>query len=191
MGLTYSALSRRVSAVAGGGPAADASRGPGTCQSHDLTPSTRYDGGINFYSYVLNNPVNRVDPWGLDPGQTFITQHAAAIDALDFVCKDPDQFFPFWEWGAYIYQIPGGYTYEYPRTSRDHEYVNLGDPSPNRLNRSYYHTHTETNDFSPDDRRIGFAQARAAGLTGAYMAGPGCGVIRFADLDKNTEVQLR
>jgi RHS repeat-associated protein len=46
------------------------------------------DGGsYSTYAYVGANPVSRIDPLGLAPGDTFSTIQAAAIDALDWVYK--------------------------------------------------------------------------------------------------------
>ena len=42
----------------------------------------RFDGGLNFYVYAGNDPVNYIDIDGLKPGVLFNSQDEAAIEAI-------------------------------------------------------------------------------------------------------------
>src|SRR5689334_16863295 len=44
-----------------------------------------FQGGINVYAYVLNNPVNLVDPFGLKPGDVFMSPEEAVTDAIVYI----------------------------------------------------------------------------------------------------------
>ncbi len=71
--------------------------------------------GLNWYVYCGNNPVNFVDPWGLDPGDIFSSADEAAIDAGKYLMKltlDKISVYYDEETVGYIYAVEGGYTYK-------------------------------------------------------------------------------
>jgi len=69
-------------------------------------------GGLNLYAYAANDPVSRMDPWGLKPGDVYSSPQAAANDALTeaWAYSAPQVR----EYAGVIYSTNGGYTYTAP-----------------------------------------------------------------------------
>jgi RHS repeat-associated protein len=99
-------------------------------------------GGINIYTYGLNNPLFWFDLSGMVPGDAYITQHEAAEAALNEV--NPLSILNNVEYGGMIYQnSKGEYFYTSPQRG-DSGSVNPGGPSAcpsNTTATAYYHTH--------------------------------------------------
>ena len=81
-------------------------------------------GYANMYVYVQNNPVNMIDPLGLNGYDTVAD---AALSALRESLKR--QTPNGWEWGGLIYFDPKDWKYHYtdPRTDKKRDSVSIGD----------------------------------------------------------------
>ena len=106
-------------------------------------------GDVNLYRYVFNNPLNRFDPTGLAPGESFSSAEEAGIDALNYVRTHGDSFF---EQGGRIILTENGYTYDVvspggpksiPMTSDVNGFVGT------------FHTHPD--DYHPSKRQENFS----------------------------------
>ena len=103
-----------------------------------------FDGGdSNLYGYVLQDPVNLIDPEELVPGDTFPTIDAAAIDAVTYGKTRPKQFI---EHGGFVFPVKNGYSYNYKSGNPGN--IILNDvyeqcPSPPVAN---WHTHPNRSD---------------------------------------------
>jgi RHS repeat-associated protein len=115
-------------------------------------------GGINLYAFVVNSPVNLVDPFGLAPGDAYSTWTDAALNAL----RDayPASYANNWEYGGRLYQNPDGtYSYTPARTDRSPNSVTPCMPIPKESKCiGDYHTHGRPDprypkgeNFSPED----------------------------------------
>ncbi len=136
--------------------------------------------GDNFYAYVENNPVNAIDPEGLQKrkrhnrkgGQTtppwkktYPTADTAATAALDYAYKtstNEDR-----EYGGNVDKVKKGYRPSKPQHGDEDTF----DPHPVRKTVAIYHTHPDTHgpgqppdkqgrhfdndNFSDDDRNWG------------------------------------
>lgn len=114
-----------------------------------------FEGGFNFYLYVLNNPLTRVDPFGLKAGDPFISPDGAAKDVMTEICSKPTSSLGN-EWGGYIYQGTDGMFYaSKPRTDGLPGSVDPRTPSGPHV-KAEYHTHRigGSSDFTlPNDYR--------------------------------------
>jgi len=99
---------------------------------------------FNLYGYVRNNPMLWIDPLGLTPGELFIEEDAAAIDAIDCVCKKFRSSKGL-EWGGYIQRVWADGRWKYrastPRTDNSPGSVWPGTPTGDPSVTSLYHTH--------------------------------------------------
>jgi RHS repeat-associated protein len=101
-------------------------------------------GGINLYGYVLNDPVNWLDLFGLAPGDKYGTLDAAAIAACDSIRKTTK-----FEWGGYLYKNPDG-TYSYT-AARSQGFTDTCSPEVKDCPKGttpagIYHNHPAVND---------------------------------------------
>ena len=153
-----------------------------------------YRGGVNLYAYVGNDPINRIDPYGLKPGDPYPSADSAAIDALlDVYSKSVATHR---EYAGRIYQNGDG-TFSYtpgltdsqrfPQSNNPNYDCCVSSSSPGNVpagtqNMGSYHTHGpydpgKTNtEFSPLDILFYTYQDKLPG----YLAGTnaqGTGVI--------------
>jgi RHS repeat-associated protein len=48
-----------------------------------------HDGGLNLYGYCAGDPVNRTDPWGLDPPEAIVAMEQATEKLLEVLSRFP------------------------------------------------------------------------------------------------------
>ncbi len=117
-----------------------------------------YEGGMNLYAYVGNNPVNWGDPFGLAPGDSYSSADAAAEQAIQDV--NERSINENREYAGRIYRNPDGtHSYTNPRRgTNDSSYP--GETPRGKKNEGYYHTHGaydpryDNEHFSPADKRF-------------------------------------
>jgi len=98
-----------------------------------------FEGGTNWYSYVGNNPLNLVDPWGLAPGDPYPTADAAGTQAVKDI--NPTSIKEGVEYAGRVYQNPDG-TYSYTAPNKgDKDSSNAGKCPNGKKNEGDYHTH--------------------------------------------------
>jgi hypothetical protein len=126
--------------------------------------------------------LNWFDPFGLRPGDIFVTLDEAGRDAANYAqCRSRQAADEFGfiegrgpEYGGYIAQNEDGtFTYDEPVTDGRPDRVNLGAPPPNAA--GDYHSHTnDLGTFSGTDKR-GSARAGTVG----YLGTADGAVVRF------------
>jgi hypothetical protein len=138
---------------------------------HGLTPSLMLDpkqfeaGDYNLYRYCHNDPVNKQDPLGLDPGDPFKTRREAAADALKFI--NPTSVKQNAEYGGLTYKGADGQHYATnPRTDGAGNKVNLrlgpdkmGVPKDGKVDGDY-HTHGAYSQGIADRRGLAGSQPK-------------------------------
>jgi RHS repeat-associated protein len=103
-------------------------------------------GDYNIYRYCHNDPVNKSDPMGLDPGDPFTTIEGAVRDVHSFI--NPTSISQNREYGSVIYQGANGKFYaSTPFTNNSEGHVKVGGPTDNSRvpdgghRAGDYHTH--------------------------------------------------
>ena len=101
----------------------------------------RFAGGDpNLYGYVLGDPVNGFDPWGLAPGELFGSAEEAAYDfGREYYAQSVEEDR---EYGTYIYCITTGCYYDVPWPGGQHVHRDRPQDAvchPDRV--SHVHTH--------------------------------------------------
>ena len=118
-----------------------------------------FEGGdANLYGYVESDPVNWVDPWGLDGG-TYKTLNAAGCAAVCAINKKSIQDNA--EYSGSIYGKEGDYYYTEPEKGSEQESPFVVPPSDSILE-GIYHTHgaydpTIAHDEEGVDRNTNFS----------------------------------
>jgi RHS repeat-associated protein len=117
-------------------------------------------GDFNSYAYVGSNVVNRIDPFGLKPGDPFRTKDEAGIDAIKYI--NLKSISKGTEYGGWIYQnADGTYSYTSP-VPGSAATTNLGQRPITGTICGDYHTHGSctvgyiNENFSPQDK-IGYS----------------------------------
>ncbi|MGQ0508547.1 MAG: RHS repeat-associated core domain-containing protein [Myxococcaceae bacterium] len=107
--------------------------------------------GPNLYRYARANPIQLVDPLGFKPGDVFRHAEDATIDALIWSKSRSDSFkgTPKVEYGAAIYKVACGFTYENPRTDSSPGFVDPDNAPSGADIVSFVHVH-------PDARAFGY-----------------------------------
>lgn len=126
-------------------------------------------GDTNLYGYVLNDPINLIDPSGLAPGDSFSTESAAGYDAINYINNASISHNR--EFSGSIYRTAsGGYSYTVPKWGSEAG----ANPLPLHPNTTaIFHTHAgfdpryRNEEFSPADTRF----SRSRGL-GSYLGTP-------------------
>jgi RHS repeat-associated protein len=122
-------------------------------------------GGINTYTYALNDSVGNIDPTGLKPGDDFLSPEAAAIDAIKYInptsiCENKEYagyVYKEWSWGR---SGPPTYTYDQP-TQLGAEGGTMPYEPMFHETVGAYHTHAaydplyDNENFSPADKAMG------------------------------------
>jgi len=99
----------------------------------------RFKGGINFYVYAANNAMNRVDPSGLDPDDTYDTADEAGLNA---VCDiNQISIMNAAEYAGRICQLPGGAFFYTKPTKGVKDNSNVGSCPLGSKTVGRYHTH--------------------------------------------------
>ena len=95
-------------------------------------------GDYNLYRYLLNNPVNFIDPYGFKPGDKFDSAADAVKDAFAYI--NPTSIADSREYGGWIHKdAEGKYTYSEPTRGTKDGLSNI--PSPESNDVAWYHTH--------------------------------------------------
>jgi len=105
------------------------------------------DGGLNTFGYVGGNPVRNIDAFGLAPGDLFVTQDEAAVDAIRHAWRTYPELRKganLQEVGGWIYSQDIFYTYAEPVIGESAGAMDVRrfSPVPNGTSpTAFYHTH--------------------------------------------------
>jgi RHS repeat-associated protein len=136
-----------------------------------------FNGGLNFYGYVFNDPINLIDIDGLAPGDAF--------QSIDDVLSDIKTHLPtqknykYIEYGGWIYKDNSCYSYN-SRTDDSPISVQITGRDVPANPVATWHSHTDpygfndSNQFSSDDR----ANANERKVP-SYLFAPNGTVIRY------------
>jgi RHS repeat-associated protein len=132
-------------------------------------------GDYNLYRYCHNDPVNKQDPLGLDPGDPFKSRKEAAADAIKFI--NPTSIKQNAEYGRLTYKGADGQHYATnPRTDGAGNKVNLrlgadkmGVPKDGKVDGDY-HTHGDYSMAVKNNRTGGFTPVRATKSQDGYKS---------------------
>jgi uncharacterized protein RhaS with RHS repeats len=123
-------------------------------------------GSVNLYTYVRNNVLNWIDPWGLKPGDPYPTQDEAGINAIKDI--NPISISQDTEYGGWVYQNHDStYSYTAPNPGTGTS-TTLGPKPSTGTVTGDYHTHGtyragyDNENFSPQDK---------TGYSGSYNTG--------------------
>ena len=97
------------------------------------------EGGLNLYSYTVDNPISWFDPFGLAPGDPYKTPDTAAIQAEKDI--NPTSIKENTEYAGMIYKNPDG-SYSYTSPNRGTTATsNPGSCPVGKKRYGSYHTH--------------------------------------------------
>lgn len=112
---------------------------PGTARFVQEDPA-RFDGGVNFFAYVGNNPGTFFDPLGTKKRRRrYKTPDAAATAALQ-LCFGETQY-TGWEFCGMICKVDGAFTFTPPKTDQDAGQCKLPKCPEGTTPAGDYHTH--------------------------------------------------
>ena len=152
-------------------------------------PIRFFAGDTNLYGYILGDPINLIDSFGLEPEAHFGSPNEAAFDAI--VCKACKERNRKREYGGYIYKNSDGtFSYTYNKGGR-HSVELL--PKSGVNNEDYvagWHTHpsdgsdrlTRGHDLKKDEY--------LGQIIPQYLGQPDCGILYY-DPDFGEPIQIK
>ena len=145
--------------------------------------------GLNWYAYCAGNPVMKVDPSGLAPGDLYLDIDDVVKDFLLYL-RDEIGWRGEYEYSAALYEIKIGevtyYSYNPPRTDYDENKVHVDEKVPEGTKyMGYAHSHPDSllrDQFSSADQ--GLLQKG----TYEYMVTPGGDILKM-HMQENGEIE--